>query len=159
MGNYQTGAHLYAQNALSEITRDPILRQKLQSNLSGGVTPKAIVNGSATSLIDAMVDLGWYAGGQIRYVASATDGTDVQAITGIVTYALVNKAGTVTATITEVAANQAKAVSAGTYTLAWTIVAGTGKATIKLQPTTSLTATAHTVAFSLQNTYGSVTVL
>lgn len=87
-----------------------------------------------------------------------TDGTDFQTITGMVTYAHVDKAGTGTFTITEVAGNQAKAVSAGTYTLAWTYVTGTNSGTVKLQPTSSLTATVHTVTYTVFPIAGAITI-
>jgi len=123
-------------------------------------TSKTIVDASATSLVDVAVAASAMAGGVIHYVVRATDGTDYQALTGIVTYSCVNKAATITGTITEVAGNQAKTVSSGTLTLAWTIVAGTNKMTIKLQPTGSLTETApYDVTFSIQPILGAVTIL
>lgn len=108
---------------------------------------KTIVDGSATTLSNVYCPTGAIAGGYFTYTVLASDGTDFQSLSGLVTYASVNKAGTITATITEVAANQAKAVSAGTLTLAWTITTNTTNdgALIKLQPTGSLTETVYTV--------------
>jgi len=120
---------------------------------------KTIVDGSATSLADVAVPASAMVGGVIHYTVRASDGTDFQALTGMVTYSGVNKAATITGTITEVAGNQAKTVSTGTLTLAWTIVAGANKLTIKLQPTGSLTETTYDVTFSIQPILGAVTVL
>jgi len=119
-----------------------------------------IVDGSATSLADIAVPASAMVGGIIHYLVRATDGTDFQALAGMVTYSCVNKAATITGTITEVAGNQAKTVSSGTLTLAWTIVAGTNKMTIKLQPTGSLTETTpYDVTFTITPLLGAATIL
>lgn len=115
---------------------------------------KAITGGSANSLATVAVPASGMVGGVIHYLVQASDGTDFQALEGIVTYTAVNKAGTVTGTITEVAANQAKTVSSGTLTVTWTIVPGTNNVTIKVQPTTSLTATTLNVLMSISPTAG-----
>lgn len=121
---------------------------------------KTIVDGSATSLFDVAVAQSGMSGGVIFYHVQASDGTDFQSLIGMVTYAVVNKAGTLTLTITEVAGNQAKAVSSGTLTLAWTFVTGTLKGTVKLQPTGSLTETTpYTVSYTVFPITGAVTIL
>lgn len=134
---------------------------KLDANGRGALTPagKTIVDGSATALFDVACAAGAMVGGTIHYVVRASDGADFQALSGIVTYSAVNKAGTLTLTITEVTANQAKAVSSGTLTLAWTFVTGTNKGTVKLQPTGSLTETTYDVSFSVTQTQGAITIL
>lgn len=122
--------------------------------------PKTIVDGSATSLYDVACPANSAVGGAFFYQVIASDGTDFQTISGMVTYGAVNKAGTLTLTITEVAGNQAKAVSAGTLTLAWTFVTGASKGTIKLTPTGSLTETLYTVTTTLlPATSGTITQL
>lgn len=115
---------------------------------------KAITGGSANSLATVAVPASAMVGGVIHYLVQASDGTNFQALEGIVTYSAVNAGGTVTGTITEVAANQAKTVSSGTLTVAWTIVPGTNNVTIKVQPTTSLTATTLNVLLSISPTAG-----
>lgn len=103
---------------------------------------KTIVDGSATSLFDLAVASGAISGGWAFYLVEASDGTDFQAMSGMITFSCVNKAGTVTATAPGYATgNDCKSVSAGTLTLAWTSTAGTLKTTVKLQPTGSLTET------------------
>lgn len=121
-------------------------------------TAKTIANASATALFNVTRTSNVAAAGVIFYQATATDGTDYQTIMGMVTYAHVDKAGTGTFTITEVSGNQAKAVSTGTYTLAWTYVTGTGIGVVKLQPTTSLTATVHTVTYSVLPISGAIAI-
>jgi len=135
---------------------------KLDATGRGAVnaTAKTITDASATSLVDVAVPLSAMVGGNLHYVVRASDGTDFQALSGFVTYSGVNKAATITGTVTEVAANQAKTVSAGTLTLAWTIVAGANKLTIKVQPTGSLTETTpYDITFTISPIVGAVTVL
>lgn len=123
-------------------------------------TAKTIVDGSATSLFDVACAASGLSGGVIFYQVQVGDGTDFQSLTGMVTYSCVNKAATLTLTITEVAGNQAKAVSSGTLTLAWTFVTGTNKGTVKLQPTGSLTETTpYTVTYTVLPISGAVTIL
>lgn len=108
----------------------------------GKYTSKTIVDGSATALFDFAVASGAMAGGVAFYTVEASDGTDFQTMSGMITYSAVNKAGSVTASaIGYVTGNDSKSVSSGTLTLAWTNVAGTLKSTVKLQPTGSLTET------------------
>ncbi|MEQ1726737.1 MAG: hypothetical protein ABL982_00035 [Vicinamibacterales bacterium] len=120
---------------------------------------KTIVDGSATSLCEVACASGEIIGGFIDFLVRASDGTDHQAIAGRAAYAGVNKAGTHTLTITYTTAPEAKAVSSGTLTLAFTIVTGTNKATIKLQPTGSLTETVYTIEYNVQPICGAVTIL
>lgn len=123
-------------------------------------TAKTIVDGAATGLFEVAVTAGNMIGGLIHWLVRATDGTDHQAIAGIASYSAVNKAGTTTATVTYATANEAKAVSAGTLTLAFTITDDTNKVTVKLQPTGSLTETApYTVEYTVFPIRGVVTIL
>lgn len=122
-------------------------------------TAKTIVDGAATSLADVACAAGAYCAGILFYTVFATDGTDHQVMAGMVSYSAVNKAGTHTLTITNATANDAKAVSSGTLTLAWTFVTGTNKGTIKLQPTGSLTETTYTVEYTVLPLKGAVTIL
>jgi hypothetical protein len=116
--------------------------------------------GVANALADIAVPASAMVGGCIHYVVGITDNTEFQSLAGIVTYSAVNKAGTVTGTITEVAANQAKTVTgASTLTLAWTVTAGAGKITLKVQPTTSLTAMSLNLAYTLTPIVGAATAL
>lgn len=127
--------------------------------LDGTWGSKTIVDGSATSLADIACPSNTMSGGSLFYLVEASDGTDFQAMSGLVTYAMVNKAGTNTLTITNATGNDAKAVSSGTLTLSWTFVTGTNKGTIKLTPTGSLTETTYRVTFWLTPVRGAFTLL
>lgn len=122
-------------------------------------TPKTIVDGAATPLFDVACASGARCGGVILYTVEVGDGTDHQALTGMATYAAVNKAATLTLTITNATANDAKAVSSGTLTLAWTFVTGTGKGTVKLTPTGSLTETTYQITYTVLPMIGAITIL
>ncbi len=139
------------------LTSDVAVQEALLNSATS--TSYTIVDGSATSLLTVKCSTGDMVGGAFIYQVRASDGTDFQSLTGLVTYAAVNKAGTLTLTITEVSGNQAKAVSSGTLTLAWTFVANTANTagTVKLQPTGSLTETTYDVmmhVFPLHVAYG-----
>jgi hypothetical protein len=129
------------------------------TKLLANPTAKTIADGAPTSLADVACAANTSAGGMLFYLVQDTDATDFQAMSGMVAYSMVNKAGTNTLTITDVVGNNAKAVSAGTITLAWTFVTGTGKGTIKLQPTGSLTETVYTVSYTVFPIVGVVTIL
>lgn len=145
---------------LAVLGNGAIADANLVNRVIANPTAKTIVDGSATSLADVDCQSGTTSGGMIFYHVQASDGTDFQAMSGMVAYACVNKAGTLTLTITDVTANNAKAVSAGTLTLAWTFVSGTSKGTIKLQPTGSLTETTpYNVTYTVFPLIGAVTVL
>lgn len=120
---------------------------------------KTIVDGSATSLFEVAVTAGQMVGGTFSFLIRASDATDHQAIAGYASYAAVNKAGTTTRTVTYDAANEAKAVSAGTLTLSFTATDDTNKTTIKLQPTGSLTETTYTIEYTIFPIRGTVTIL
>lgn len=135
------------------LARGFVLRQQNETSA------KTIVDGSATSLFEVACTAGQMVGGVVHFLVRASDGTDHQAIAGMMAYTAVNKAGTVTADETYATANEAKAVSAGTLTLAFTAVAGTNKATIKLQPTGSLTETTYTIEYTVVPIRGEVTIL
>lgn len=123
-------------------------------------TAKTIVDGSATSLFSVAVAAGAMVGGSGTFLVRASDGTDQQAIAGIFTYSAEAKLTVVVGAITYVAANEAKSVSAGTLTLAFTAdVSVANVVTYKLQPTGSLTETTYTIEYTLVPVRGTVTIL
>jgi hypothetical protein len=165
-----TGASGNTELTLVDTTTAQTLTNKTFQGLNiqdtGGVnravfnpTAKTIVDGSATSLFEVAIAAGGYAGGVVHFVIFAGDGTDVQADAGIVTYSGVNKAGTITRAATYVAANEAKSVSTGTLTQAWTATDDTNKMTVKVQPTGSLTETTYTIVYTVFPLIGTVTIL
>lgn len=156
-----------ANPSIDAVGDDTNVSPQIRAKVAGTLTQrfvangaaKTIVDGSATSLADVACAAGEMIGGFIDFLVRASDGTDHQALAGRAAYAGVNKAGTHTLTITYTTAPEAKAVSAGTLTLAFTIVTGTNKATIKVQPTGSLTETTYTIEYNVQPIRGAVTIL
>jgi hypothetical protein len=122
-------------------------------------TAKTIVDGSATSLFEVACAAGAVVGGLIVFMVKASDATDHQVIAGIATYSAENKAGTIVGVITYDTANEAKSVSAGTLTLAFTDTDDTNKATFKVQPTGSLTETIYQITYTVFPLAGTVTIL
>lgn len=132
-----------------------------QARIIPNPAAKTIVDGSATALFSVAVPALGGIGGFVTFIVRASDGTDIQADAGILNYAAVAKLTTVTGTITYVAANEAKAVSSGTLTLAFTAdVSVANVVTYKLQPTGSLTETTpYTIEYTVFPTRGVVTIL
>lgn len=124
-------------------------------------TAKTIVDGSATALFSVAVAAGTMIGGMGNFLVRASDGTDFQADAGIFTYSAEAKLTVVVGAITYVAANEAKSVSAGTLTLAFTAdVSVANVVTYKVQPTGSLTETTpYTIEYTLFPIRGTVTIL
>lgn len=122
---------------------------------------KTIVDGSATALFSVAVAAGTMIGGMGNFLVRASDGTDFQADAGIFTYSAEAKLTVVVGAITYVAANEAKSVSAGTLTLAFTAdVSVANVVTYKVQPTGSLTETTpYTIEYTLFPIRGTVTIL
>lgn len=110
-----------------------------------------LVDGVATSLFEVALPTLTIGGGTIEYSIIATDGTDMQSLSGFVAFSAVNKGGVYTTQITENASNQSKAVSAGTLTGAWSILNGTDKVTIQLNADTSLTPTSFKLYYKVHN--------
>lgn len=121
---------------------------------------KTIADASATALFSVTVPAGAMVGGSATFLVRASDGTDQQAIAGLFTYSAEAKLTVVVGAITYVAANEAKSVSAGTLTLAFTAdVSVANVVTFKLQPTGSLTETTYTIEYTLVPIRGTVTIL
>jgi hypothetical protein len=115
---------------------------------------------NAVALFEVACAEGSYAGGTVNYTITCTDGTDFQAHSGVANYSVVNKAGTVTCTISETAQLETVASSSGSLTSTWTISAGTLKATINLAGVSSLAETTKVVKFTIMNhTNSAITML
>lgn len=129
-------------------TTDNGMYVRLRSTNSGSTTTvnralfgadKALSDNAAVDVVSATVASGTATGGIIHYSIDVTDGTDHQVETGQVVWTAVNKAGTVTAAVTEV--NSQQSLSAGTLTTAWAISAAT-PALISVNANTSLSPSA-----------------
>lgn len=124
-------------------------------------TAKTIVDGSATGLFSVACPALSGVGGAGFFVVRASDGTEFQTDAGMFTYSGEAKTTTVVGACTYVAANEAKSVSSGTLTLAFTAdVSVANVLTIKVQPTGSLTETTpYTIEYTLFPVRGVVTIL
>lgn len=89
------------------------------------------------------------AAGRICITLYATDGTDVQSVTYQLTFAAVNKGGTYTTDIDQIAISTA--VSAGTLTATFNFLNGTNKVTFRVNPASSLTTTVFYAQLQLEN--------
>jgi len=106
-------------------------------------------NNSAQTIMTATVASGSVAGGLIKYCVHMDNATDFQVSCGTVTYALVNKAGTVTAG-TMTAAVTSSALSTGTLTVTWAASAAT-PSNIQVTANSSITPTVMQISWSVEN--------
>jgi hypothetical protein len=117
----------------------------------------ALTSGTATALVDVALPTLAMAGGRLKVNVVSTDGTDMQSLSCEVMWSAVNKGAVYTSSIKTPSGGTAddttcaKSVSAGTITAAWTMVSGTNKITIKLNVTTSLTATKLRAYYVIEN--------
>lgn len=124
------------------------------------ITGSKPLTDAATSLFEIALPTLAMAGGMLMWTIEATDGTDMQAYSGITTFAGVNKGGTYTTQVTSDTNNDAKAVSAGTLTATFAISNGTNKITMQVTPSGSLTETSYRITYTLiNNSPQAVTIL
>lgn len=108
---------------------------------------KTLTESSATGVVDVALISGKASGGRLLYTVEANDATDYQALTGYVGYAVVNKAGTLTSSLSTIV--ESSACSSGTLAVTPTAVAGTNKITLSLTAVSSLTQTTLRVKWQL----------
>ncbi|MEO6589826.1 MAG: SGNH/GDSL hydrolase family protein, partial [Pyrinomonadaceae bacterium] len=111
--------------------------------------PSAMSNSATNWIISLNLDEGIASGGTITYKIYVTDGTNIQMGSGVLTYALVNKAGTLTAALTD--ANPTKALSSGTLTWEFSVVQVGANVAFYCAPVSSLTPTTLNFRFSMDN--------
>lgn len=113
----------------------------LVSSVGVGVA-KALTESTDTGFVRIAVTQGGSAGGYIVYNVSAGDGTDFQTRSGILPFAIVNKADTETVTLgTVTTATEVAALSTGTLTVAFTTATATNAVDIRANAVSSLTQT------------------
>lgn len=158
----KNGGDLILQSGQSTGTGKGVVRVQIPVRGTTGSTDNAYVDrliisqslvltDAATSLFEVALPTLTMTGGSIDWTILASDGTDMQALSGITNYASVNKGGVYTDTITNNTSNDAKAVSAGTLTCVWSILDGTNKITIRVTPTGSLTETTYRITMRISN--------
>lgn len=115
------------------------------------IAPAKTLTDAATSLFEVTLPAGGMCGGAIDWTIEASDGTDMQAYSGITTFSAVNKAGAYTTAINQVATADSKSVSGGTLLATWGIATGTNKITVQLTPAGLLTETIYRVSYIVKN--------
>jgi len=121
---------------------------------------KTLVSGAAYAAFTTQVPALGGCAGIVFWSAIFINATDIQVDTFHTTYAVVNKAGTLTLTHTYVSAEEAKAVSTGTLTWSATATDSTGGlATFNVTPTSSITPTTLQLSFTVFPLIGAVTIL
>jgi len=135
----QKGGALYFKTAIQGSTSGATLNA-YQTRRVDTAKPVALVEGSDTTVLNIALPSGKYFGATIAITVYATDGTDTQSITTIAVVDAVNKAGTITATVTPT--QNTAAVSTGTLTATVTAagIASTS-VNIKINATSSLSQT------------------
>ncbi|SRR6266851_5572213 len=115
---------------------------------------KALTN-ALTSLFDIALAANQRAGGVIfSSILVGNAANDQQVLTELIHWSVINKGGVYTATIVAVPEADALAVTIGTLTAVWSILAGTNKVTIQVTPTTSLVFTSYSIQYSIINHSG-----
>lgn len=114
--------------------------------LNGSVT--GMTSGVASTLATATMASGSMAGGAINYTVEASNGTDFQATSGRVCFAIRNKAGTTTGTAS-IIGTEVTSCSIGTLANAFSV---TSSGQIQITPTViGITATTLRVTYSIEN--------
>jgi hypothetical protein len=108
---------------------------------------KALTESSATGFVSLAVASGKHVGAQLVCTVTANDGTNFQSLTSNLLVDAVNKAGTVTPTITTT--SNSTATSSGTLTCTYTAVASGNTVEIRANAVSSLTQTTLTIEFSV----------
>ena len=125
-----------------------------------GARSKTLTESAATSFVTIGVASGSYVGGYVEYSIVSDDGVDYQCRSGILPFALVNKAGTETATIgTVTSATEVVAVSTGTLTNTFTAdTTPTNGVSIQSNAVSSLTQTTLAIKYMVRITSGTAMV-
>lgn len=99
---------------------------------------KALTDNVAISLFEVALPSNSTCGGHFRYHIHATDQTDYQSHTGIVTYSAINKATAISTALSHIAQAEATASSSGTLSDTFAITAGASKITITCNANSTL---------------------
>jgi hypothetical protein len=132
---------------------------------------KALTAGAATGIFEVPIAAGQGTGGRIFYTVFATDGTDHQVRSGVVSFAVVNKGATETCVVNgsndAATVNPAQtqdnsavgAISSGTLTYTWGVSTTPANACdLQLNAASSLTETVLEIRWTVQ-LYGPSTIV
>lgn len=137
--------------------------QTLQDRTVTVAKAKALTAAAATQVVLINVASGAFGGGTLEYTVQASDGTDHQARAGRINWAVVNKAGTETCTVSaasELLDGSILAESAGASTLTYAITADTSATNgcyISFNAVSSLTETVLNIAYRITGNGGTST--
>jgi hypothetical protein len=115
---------------------------------------KNLTDNVTVPLFDHALPSGSTCGGFITYTIHCSDGTDYQVHSGLMNWAALNKAGTITSNFGHVSSTsglELDVVSAGTLADTFSITNGTGKITININANSSLTPTILYIEYTIHN--------
>lgn len=114
-----------------------------------------LTESTATAFASVSVPTGTVCGGYISYTVEANDGTNFQSISGVVAYTIVNKAGTLTLSLSSDLQTGGAASGAGSLTCTITLVDATGGiAQFKANAASSLTQTVLRINAQVYKNFG-----
>jgi hypothetical protein len=113
-------------------------------------TKTGLTNNTATAIAQVALPSASMGSAQICYTVEVSDGTDFQTETGMVSFASVNKAGTLTHG-TPAKSGNVQVVSAGTLAVTFTAVTNGSAVDLKATSNSSLTPTTHRISMSILN--------
>jgi hypothetical protein len=110
---------------------------------------QTLTNSNFSNIFEVAIGEGETVGGTIIYRVEVKDGTDLQVYSRIVTFAGVNKLGTVTSNIDSTALGSGSILTSGTLSQGWETTNGSGKMTAKFAASSSLTPTSMVLYYTL----------
>jgi hypothetical protein len=113
-------------------------------------TKTGLTNNTAIAIAQLALPSASMGSAQICYTVEVSDGTDFQTETGMVSFASVNKAGTLTHG-TPAKSGNVQVVSAGTLAVTFTAVTNGSAVDLKATSNSSLTPTTHRISMSILN--------
>lgn len=145
-----TDPNLIVHSSVQDVTQ----YQSLSASGIAGKSVKTLTESSATSVVQIPVASGVGTGGEFFYTVFATDATDHQIRNGSVKFAVVNKAGTETCTLSGSAeTNDGSVIAASSGTLTYGVTCSTTPSNavdLQLNAVSSLTQTTLEVYYYVQ---------
>jgi hypothetical protein len=119
-------------------------------SMQGSKTKSLTDAGAAVAFVNVAIPASGYAGGEVTWSVTSTDSTDYRVTQGIVRFAGVNKAGTMTCTGNVVGTDLTASSNANTLVCTWTFTTGTASCDVKV------TCTDNTAGTQPMTLYGQV---
>ena len=131
------GGDVFVETSMSSSSGSTANSVQERSRIIGRV--KDLTEGTATNLASIALASGKVTGGTATITVWASDGTDYQALTSEIRFSAVNKAGTITATVSQT--DGTTAASAGTLTVTYDATQSGSAILLRANATSSLTQT------------------